>query len=307
MQYDLYLFLNICISAVVSILLWYILPKKLQQPKWPMITLFFSFSMFLPIVGVFFLVVATILSHWFDRKIPEEVIKTIFTPTFVREKISAPVSFGESGAWVRLNNSNATNANRMQAMFAVNSSETAAANSVNLKMLQENNDQLRLYAFGILNTQTKEIDQRISELKNRLNKTESADDKTQLKKNLAFLYWEMVFNHLVKDDLLTYSIKKATQYAFEALDENKDDAGLWVLLGKIYFYKKEFAKAKEALEKAEKLRAPYEKILPYLAELSFKERDFAKIREYLSLSDTFRYMPKLYDIAKFWGASWKKR
>jgi len=307
MPYSLYLLLNGGVSAIIAILLWYGLPKKFQQPRWPITLLFFSISMCVPIIGILFLIIAVILSYWFERKVPEKIIQAIFSPTFMREKVTVPTSFGESGAWVRLHSSQASNTDRMQAMVAINTAETSAANRLNMDMLQNENDQLRLYAFGLIDKRTKQIDQRISKLKQQLVETEVAIDQAKIKKSLALLYWEMVFTNLVKDDLLTYAVTKTIEYTSEALEQMPEDMGLWVLSGKIYFYKKEYSKAKEAFEKAEKFRAPYEKILPYLAELSFKERDFAKIREYLSLSDTFRYMPKLYNIAKFWGASWKKR
>lgn len=303
MRYELYLFINGCASAIIAILLWHCLPKKFQQPKWSIILWFFSISMCMPIAGILFVIIATILSYWFERKTPEKVIQAVFAPVFMREKISTPTAFGESGAWVRLHSGSVTSIDKMQAMFAANAAQVTRMNNLNLDMLRADDDQLRLYAFGLINKQSKKIDQQISKLKQQLDENHAAIDRAKVNKSLAFLYWEMVFAKLVQDDLLIYSLNKAIQYSFASLKQIPDDMGLWVLLGRIYFYQKEYSKAKEAFEKAEKLRAPYEKILPYLAELSFMERDFVKVRKYLSLCDTLMYVPKLHDVVKFWRAS----
>jgi len=303
MRFDLLLMINGCISALVAILLWLGLPAKLQQPSWPIILLFFSIVVFLPLVGILFLIVAVVLSYWFDRKKPEEIIQAKTLPVYQREKINPLENFGESGAWTRLHNVKSGKSQRIQAMFAVNADQNAVTNNLNLDMLQEDSDQLRLYAFGLLNKQSRKLDQRISALKKRLTTAGDVSEKIKIKKSLAFLYWEFVYTGLVKGDLLSYIEEQVLQYAKEALDHNPEETSLWVLLGKVYFNKKDHVKAQDAFEHAEKLRAPYENILPYLMELSFVQRDFAKVREYFKKCDSFRYISKLHNIIEFWSAS----
>jgi tetratricopeptide (TPR) repeat protein len=303
MRYGLFLLINVCISVVIAILLWRFLPKKFQQPKWPIIFWFFFISVCLPIVGWLFLIVVTILSYWFEREVPKKIIKKVFAPKFRREKISASTGLGEGGAWMHWQHRDMSDARHLRAMFAVNVAQAATANIVNLEMLQAGSDQLRLYAFGLINKQSKKLDQYISELKQELEKGDVLVDKTKVKKSLAFLYWEMVFAKLVQDDLLAYSINEAVKYATEALKEIPNDVGLWILLGRIYFYQKEFAKAKAAFEKVDKSHVFYVKVVPYLAELSFKERDYAKVREYLGLYEVFMRIPKLHGVVKFWRTS----
>ncbi|MGD9153411.1 MAG: hypothetical protein PVG30_07140 [Gammaproteobacteria bacterium] len=303
MQFDLLFLINVCVNAVIAILLWYGLPARLRQPKWAVILFFVSIAVFLPVVGILFLIVAVILSYWFTRKKAEKIIQAKELPTYKREKIISPVSFGVGGAWTRLYNAEIVTADRLQAMFTINAAQNAVANNLNLNMLHEKNDQLRLYAFGLLSKQTKKLDKRISELKQKLLTAKSLIEQSEIKKNLAFSYWEFIYLDLVHADLSIYIEAKVLQYTQEALKQMPNDAGLWVLLGKIYFHKKDYANAKDAFEHAGKLHAPCENVSIYLAEIYFEQRDFAKVREYCKRCDIVGSASKTYAIIKFWGVS----
>jgi tetratricopeptide (TPR) repeat protein len=303
MQNDLlFLSLNGFISFVLAILLCYVLPKNLQRPRLAIVLLFFIFSAFMPVIGAIFLVLLTVLSYWFVRERPGRFISVIERPIFLREKVTKPIDYGEGGAWMRMRSDSTLTSSRLQAMAAVNFANVALVNRLNSEMLHENSDELRLFAFSLLNEKAVRLDKWISENQKILKQQELSQlERASVEKRLAFLYWELVYQHLVQDDLLNYMLSKALQYALSAIEQLHEDLGLWVLLGKIYYRNRDEKQAVEAFSMALQLRAPYENVLPYLAAINFKHRDYSQLKATLSMGKTLTDVPRLREAVRFWS------
>ena len=53
----------------------------------------------------------------------------------------------------------------------------------------------------------------------------------RLARRLAELYWELSYQDLVRGDILTLTLERASFYADMGLMESPEDAGLWLLRG----------------------------------------------------------------------------
>jgi len=292
--------LYILISFPIAVFLWHILPPIYQQPKRLIILSFFGFSVFIPVLGILLLIVGLILLYWMEKQKKQVAIKTTQQPIYDREKITPPIRFGEGGALIRAQSDDVPIFDRLRSLTAINVTASPCVNIINRNMLQSGADELRLYAFSLLEKQETSINNQINEALQELKKAKSKTEKASAEKRLALLYWELVYLDLVQNDLLEATLEKAIHYANLAVEQLPNDADLWVLLGKIYLYKKDNEKAKEALNRARELNAPYSKTLPYLAELSFNECNFEELRNYFNMSETLKDIPKLAPIVDFW-------
>ncbi len=296
----IFLIMDFVTSAFFSVLCLYILPQKLRQSKWWVMTFFFIVSFFMPVIGLVAVIIAVFLLRFVKVRARREEIKTVEMPFFMRQKIVKPQTFGESGAWTRAHSKTSQTSERIQSLAAINVSSTPQANILNRIMLQDDLDELRLYAFSLLNNQERELDEKINHAKELLEKTKDRLEAANIQKNLASLYWEVAYHKLVQEDLLEFTIEKALYFADLALEKLPEDATLWLLYGKIYMNHNEFDKAFDAFEKAKEYNAPDEKTLPYLAELCFKKKDFVRLREFLSASPNLWAIPRLNSLMRFW-------
>jgi tetratricopeptide (TPR) repeat protein len=161
---------------------------------------------------------------------------------------------------------------------------------------------MRLLAFSILEEQESNITKKIEQLFSMLASDNlSANMVAQCNKNVALLYWELIYHHLVSPEVETLILNKAQSYALAALKVLKNDAALWVLLGKIYKYVKQYDKAEDALLKAFSCKASPAQVLPYFAEMKYNIRDYQAMQYYLSASDSLSDIAQIAPVKRFWG------
>ena len=60
--------------------------------------------------------------------------------------------------------------------------------------------------------------------------------------------------------------------------------------------------AEEAYVRAQQLGLPATRVLPYLAELSFAQRDFEKTRQLMQQLDEWSALPRLRPVIDYWSA-----
>ncbi len=158
--------------------------------------------------------------------------------------------------------------------------------------LSSRSDESRLLAFTTINNMEKDLNEKIEEIKK--------SDFENKEEKLAFLYWEFVYFKLATGDLKDFYLKRAKEFAKEALKKDFKNENIFILLGKIYLEERDYENAKEAFNKAIFLGASKRSTLPYLAQIYFENRDFEDFRRVLVDLSDLKYNPKISSIFSFW-------
>lgn len=263
---------SLLVAAVMSRFIPALYPKTERTP----FGYFAALSFFVPVLGVAGLLLLLLLSR-FPTGPRESAIQLVEGPSFRGEEQEPEVAFSRKGIRPVLQSASAPSALKLKALLALRSVPSRAANNLIREMLQEPMDDMRLLAYGLLDAREKVLDARIHAMKTRLAGA-GADECAPLLKELAELYWELVYRGIVQGDLLRHAASEARRYLDEFLEREPRDAGGWALRGRLAALERRDAEAEAAFGTAIELGLPAQRALPYIAELAYRRRDFERVR-----------------------------
>lgn len=287
-------------SSMFSLLLATALPRRYEVNSRGALALFFSFSFFIPVFGAVGMLTALVYFRYFQRTVNRTEFFSVPLPPFMSEAGGPAPGMGEGGAWSRLRTVELPRTSRLKALLAVGSG--SGLNSSRLLQLatSDNDDEIRLLAFNLYDRREKVISAAISDALKALRRAEEPAEQAQLCRTLAFAYWEVLYNGMAKNELAAFFADQSVSYADRALQLGGDDAGLQVLLGRIYLWKGELERAEACIQAALEQGAHRDRIIPYLAEFAFRRRDFATLKSYFRTDPLLRYKPGIGPVASFW-------
>ena len=227
-------------------------------------------------------------------------IKTIELPYDQMNKTFVPVQFGEGGAISRLRNQSLPIEKRIQALLAINANSNPNKQHILQDVLFDSDDEIRLLAFGLINTLEKELSKKIHNSIEQIKVSSSIQQLAKLKKKLALDYWELIYNQLVQIELMDFTLDKALTYTQDALKYCSKDTDLLVLQGKIYLKQNQLEQALKLFIAAIDLGAPEHRVLPYLAEIYFIKKQWHSLLEILHRCNGITTMTHFSLIIKFW-------
>lgn len=221
------------------------------------------------------------------------------------ERIHSPkVQHGAGWATKTLENSSESVEKRTEAMFIVGENVSFKENKLMQSLLSDDQDEIRLLAFSLLEQQERKIMNSISACKKAIADEKGKDDPNKLAlnyKNIAILYWELIYRNLLEKDLRTMILKEAYHYANLAVQHLPKDAILWVLIGKIYLYEKKYDEAERAFKQAIHDNALDTLVYPYLAEIMFSQHKYVEIKKLLQPLTELKEIPRLSEVVSFWS------
>lgn len=257
-------------------------------------------SIFIPGFGIIispFIVIALYRSSNKSYKFTE----TIYDPINLKQVTYSTEHYGAGGAFLQLMKKNEAPVNRIKALFVLARGQLALINNMLQGLLPDSSDEIRLLSFNILDQQEGFIQNDINRITAIMNNDAiDAINRAKCEKNLAQLYWEQSYRHLILKELKDTNLKKALSHAISSLEVLHNDAAIWSLLGKIYYRLNQYTLAEDAFKKALTLNTPASQVLPYLAEISFKTKDYAAVKNYLGKSDALWDIALIAPVKRFW-------
>jgi polysaccharide biosynthesis protein PelE len=299
-QLLLFLTGHVIASATFSLLLSGALPRRYEVNRRGALALFFSFSFFIPVFGALGMLSALIYFRFFQRQVTRTEFFSVPMPPFMNEAGGPGPGMGEGGAWSRLRTVELPRALRLKALLAVGSGSGLNASRLLQLATSDNDDEIRLLAFNLSDRREKVINSAISDTLKTLRGTTDPDEQVSLCRTLAFAYWEVLFNGMAKNELAAFFSDQSISYANQALELGGNDAGLQVLLGRIYLWKGELERAEASILTALEQGAHRDRVIPYLAEFAYRRRDFRTLRSYFRTDPLLRYKPGIGPVASFW-------
>lgn len=288
---DLSLFLFSLIHIIPGLMFclsYHLMKHRIKHYTNQMMFLFFSLCYFLPFIGV---IASAILIIWLQRALHQyknTKIKSLHV-TYINRPLR--IRYGIGGLHMRLTSPKINIKSKISAITKTLSVAPNKVNSLVRTMLSDNNDEVRLLAFQILNKQERQLMPKINQSIQAL-KTETDPIKQYiLEKKLAFEYWELLYRDLVEPHMAEFATKKALSYGEAALEKQPDDSTLLTLLGRLALKCNDRITALGYFNRAAATGEFKERLIPYIAEIAYQQKKFQNIKHILNTSDA---IPNIY-------------
>lgn len=296
-----YLALHSLACALITPVAWFLLPKAYQYPRHWVMLLLFSLSFFIPVLGLFGFAIGSLIASWLPYFRAENNFKAVALPSYEIPKRAIEQGLRSGRIRQQLSDKNTPVELRMKSLLALQSMPARHASGILREVLSDNSDDLRLLAYGMLDSREKHLTHRIQEALHSHQHATSSEERYLPARELAELYWELVYQNLVQGDMQRFSLEQVHKYATEALKITVKDAGLWAISGRMWILRGDYIRAGACLSTAIKQGLPLARAEPYLAELAFLRRDYQGARRIMrDLHERGSSRP-LLAVADYWG------
>jgi len=299
----------------------------------------FFFNLPIPLIGYIF----TIWIVWYLGYVTYEkkVIHTnvLNLDEFGMSFLKVERIFGEGSMSDLMTSQYAPKAKKLKAL----SSLAANISPVNLQIVRETlkstDDEIRMFGYAVINKAEKTLNQKINKhleiIHNQVQKGENKDNaKVAISsKELAFLYWEMVYTELshdsLKNNFLNQSIiyiELSKDYYNDKIDEYcaggnckeyisdrekielqeayRATSSLYMLMGRIHLLRGNHEAAKAEFTVAQELLPNNDSfILPYLAEVYYLTGKYDIVKSLLNRTEGLELNATLHPIVEQWKMS----
>jgi tetratricopeptide (TPR) repeat protein len=301
-----YFLLYIVIAFFVSVLSVFILNSYFPSEKKLIFSFLFLFMMATPFIGVFFAlwIIYYLRTVKYEKPIiPYQTIR--FDEFFARFPI-VKRRFGESAMHEIMDNEQIPISLRLTALTMLSEHTDKINISFIKQMLSSTNDEIRLFSFSVVDKAEHDLNEKIHGTLQRYNDEHRAmDKKGEEAKNLALLYWELVYFELSDEILINFLLDEVEKYSKIALESMPENFNLYMLLGRVYFERGDDETSKSYFEKAAKFGRKSGLInihftQSYIAEIEYRQHHYARVREIMRKAKHFDLNPKLKPIQEMW-------
>ncbi|WP_457567508.1 hypothetical protein [Desulfurobacterium sp.] len=293
--------MHLFISLLITLLILIFMPGQFKRNIRNAISIFL-FNFLIPIAGYAFSILLFLIIARLKKETPFEAKKLpIKDITMEKVKVKSR-KLGEAALSQLIKSKKVNNEKALLIMGNFINPQTIEAAKT---ALFSESDEIRLYAFSILSKLEKEIDDKISILKEKLKKTDDEKEKATIHFELASLYWDMIYLRITDRELMPFVIKEALTHIQKALKLNTSPE-VELLAGKIFLKLNKHREAEKFLSSAfsrgDKLMKM--KVVPYLAEIAFYKRDYKKVEELFNIVEA-PLNPEVCFMKLFWtGEKW---
>jgi polysaccharide biosynthesis protein PelE len=120
---DRVLYVGLLQHAAASLLLtlacWHFMPEKFRHPRWPISLLLFNFAFFMPVLGMFGMYAAVLVSAFRRREKISYPFARLILPEFVLSLREPEMKFSQGGIKSRLGHSAIPTPQRLQSLLAL--------------------------------------------------------------------------------------------------------------------------------------------------------------------------------------------
>lgn len=272
------------------------------RPRLPTLWLLAAGSYAVPVFGFIGLLLGVLLLRAYrNRRQPEE-FESLQLPEFDPHQHPSG-AFRQSGLRAFLGNARAPTPSRLGALASLQYVPGRVASPLLRDVLSDPTEDIRLLAYGMLDDKEKQINRAIDEELKKFNTTDGQTPALQaVARRLSDLYWELVYQELAQGDLRVHALERSRHYCEIALDGTPNDAALNLRHGQLLAARGDVELATAAYYKALAQGLPSTRVLPYLAELRFKQGNFADTRRLMNELESWDSLPRLQPVIAFWTA-----
>ncbi len=258
------------------------------------------FALCIPILGSLGVAALVgIFRYWGTTEISVD-IGTVREATFRRGGRAHGLQYYSGDLHAILSTSSINDTQRMQALFKMQSLQSRKTTETFRTLLTDKSEDLRLVAFGLLDKTEKSIFSRIHRELSLVEDCEDDDQKIEHWRQLAYTYWELVYQQAAVGDVLSFALDQVRGYTTEVLFHEDRDGGMWSLLGQVNIQARDYEVARYCFSRALTCGLPESRIVPYMAEVLFSQRDFANLKILLSIQTSLDDVASLQPVLEYW-------
>ncbi len=234
---------------------------------------------FIPFLGGLALIGWVLYARFIDRRHHERPFAAVRLPAFTAAPDAKHVGAGAGSLRPRLTQTDMPRQTRLDALLTAQNLPGNLSVRLLREVLSDPVDDLRLAAYGMLDKGEKLLNQKIQLALEQLANETAPEARGRLLQRVADCYWELVYqDYAHQGELREFALLSAWRAATDALLLRPQDGDLLVLIGRIALARGQADEAAVAFARARALSIPHNRVLPYLAELAFLRRDFARVR-----------------------------
>lgn len=261
--------------------------------------LYIFFSAVFPILGFIFSVVSMYRIRKYTTINKKSKMQFIKYQMLRHEKIDFGRMYGEGGAYSLAMNVRADPKLRIRSLVHINNIESKITFKINKLLLKEKMDDVRLYAYVLLEKKRKKIEKIIHNLEKNLANIKDPEKQSVILTWLLESYWQYIYFNLLDDIGLDYAKEKILDLS-EKISEIDESGRVYEILGQLYLMEGELDKSQHYLEKAAAIDKTNYYVAEYLAEVAYLKRDFIALRKHLKVSNKTKGSPGLNSKDSLW-------
>lgn len=294
-----YLSAHALASAALTLVLMVVLPARYRNAKLRSALFLFTLQFAIPFLGSLGVFAGVLLALYLPRTAREVPWQEVAIPElpFQPLDLDQMVIYSEGGLRQVLREAGDPD-KRLQALLATRQMTGREGVDILQEALKDPSDDVRLLAYSMLEQREKILAAEAGQLKQSLEQSDGPGQQ-MWQRRLAQIWWEMAYLGLAQGSLRQYYLENAQELLL-TLAANYDMHNDWRLLGRVELALGRDKQAQEAFEIAMDNGAPAEMILPYLAEIAFRERNFQKVRYCLARCTHHRSHPRLSAVMEAW-------
>jgi len=163
------------------------------------------------------------------------------------------------------------------------------------------NERIRLVAYQMLDKKVSRLNKEIQRLDAKAQKT-SGVAKSNIHLQIANNYWELLTLEGDEPVAREQLLENAHEHLTTAIEWQPQSVNAHFLLGQVSLKQGDTANAAIAFAHAERMGMSKDKVVPYIAECAFIDRDFTKLRKIMAhLDPAFRSYPPFSNVVEFWA------
>ncbi|WP_374625665.1 hypothetical protein [Pandoraea sp.] len=259
-----------------------------------------AISLFMPVGGL--LLFLGVMAIGFVFPAPRELARSgaVDRPEFVTYLVSRVTHGAGARLRARLRNTQGSSEDRVAALVSVQALPSRATGEIMRDLLADPVEEIRLLAYGIIDGVEKQIMQRIFDARTQRERATNDDELADANHRLAELYWELIYQNLVRGEVYRFTMERVENFAREALAHRESDAAMWYVLGRCALLRQDPEQAERCLLRAESYQFPADRLVPWLAEVAFLKHQYGRVGQMLAGLGNGGATPTLQPVMRFW-------
>lgn len=286
-------------SGVLATLVLLAMRKSYATPRRATWLFFFCLSACIPILGVIGILVTMACLPLLPPPSSRQHFISLSLPELDPHERPPGEAFRQAGLRQFLRNDRAPIEQRLRALVGLQNAPARFASPLLRDLLAASSEDLRLLAYGMLETREKRLNAEIHTWRMTWQDATTTATKHAAARRLSALYWEVIYQGLAQGDLRRHAAEESLRFLEEALDA--DDASLQLRHGRLLHELGRNDEADAAYRRAIALGLPAPRVQPYLAELAFERRDFPEVKRLLATLRDYPDQRRIAPILDFWG------
>lgn len=296
-------------SILLALATYPLLGNTHTPSRWAVLGLIACFSFAVPLIGFVAAVLAALTIRAFPGRTHTGAFDTVDLPEFDLHQ-SLHAAGRPTGMRALLNNRKASSQNRFTALVSLNHVSGHIASPMLRDVLNDQSDDLRLLAYGMLDRMEQKISHAIHEAgqtfkteeqKSQLQQTPLSTRGITAAQHLSDLYWELVYQGLASDDMREFAVQESLRYCDLVLEHWPNDGPLLLRRGRLLHALGRLQEAGEYYQRALQHDLPETQVLPYQAQLHFERGEYARVKELMHSLKPHNSLPKLRPVIDYWS------